>query len=181
MKVEIDNKEYNVPMSWDEVTLVQGIEVFENVNDKAKQLECLTGIPVELVDKMLDVDAQKLFALISFTENLEVFNDDNVLDEFKDFDFGSIPYGESEKCRKMIAQSSSDYLVTIKIINYLKNVNMSNEPFLKTIGTVNFFFYQLMSSLIVTPYLTKLNKILLQCKRDQIDLTSMVASPLTLN
>ena len=179
--ITINDIQYNIPISWEEVTYKQAVSVIKNVNDKGQQLAELTLIPIEMINAMKDVNAQQLFALISFTENLEVFNNVNVLDEYKDFDFGSVEYGGAEKVRKLLNSDSSGFEVVIGVIKELKGVDISDMPFLEIIGTANFFLSKSIVSLIVTANLTTVNQLLNRNKLESIDLKHLEALQHTLN
>ena len=177
----INQVSYNIPVSWDEVTYSQSIGVIKNVNDKGLQLTSLTGIPIEIINKLEDRQAQLLFELISFTENLEVFDSDNVLDEYKDFDFGSISYGDAESCRNVMKTEQTGFESIIPIMKILFQIDISDRKFLEIIGTVNFFLSKLIISLIVTPNLTKITQHLNSNKLELSDSKNLAALERMLN
>jgi len=179
--ITINDIQYNIPICWEDVTYKQGVSIIKNVNDKGQQLAELTLIPIEMINAMQDTTVQQLFDLISFTENLEVFDSQEVLDEYKDFDFGSIEYGGAEKVRKIMNQDASGFEVVIGIIKELKGIDISDEPFLKVIGTANFFLSKSLVSIIVTANLTKVNQLLSKNKLEYIDLKHLEALQHTLN
>lgn len=167
-QIKINNVEYNIPITWDDLTYKQAIGVIKNVDDKGKQLSEITGIPYELILSLADQQASILFELISFTENLEVFDNDIVKDDYKDFDFGSIEYGIAEKCRQHMKTGLTGFEVVIDIIKTLKGVDITNEPFMEWIGTANFFLSKSITSMIATPSLTKLQ---LHLNSNKLELT----------
>ena len=69
-QIKINNIVYNIPISWEDLTYIQAVNVIKNINDKGKQLSEISGIPYELILKLEDQQAAILFDLISFTENL---------------------------------------------------------------------------------------------------------------
>lgn len=172
--VNINNIAYNIPISWDELTYKQGCEVIKNVGDKGLQLAAITGIPMNVINALVDEQVSKLFALISFTENLEVFDSDEVKEEYKTFDFGAIPYGTAEVCRKKMMVDDIGQVVVIDIMNTLIEKNIADEPFLEWIGTANFFLSKSIVSLIVMPNSVKLREALNKSKRDVSDYKSLV-------
>lgn len=179
--VNINNIAYNIPISWDEVTYKQGCDIIKNVNDKGLQLASITGIPMNIINALADEQVSKLFALISFTENLEVFDNDNVKDEYSTFDFGSIPYGEAEKCRQIMTKELTGYEAIIGIMDLLIKKNITDEPFLEWIGTANFFLNKSIISMIVMPSSMKLTEALNKSKLVLSDYKNLVALERMLN
>lgn len=178
--IKINNIDYNIPMSWNELTYSQAIKVVEHVNDKGKQLEAVTNIPIEIIDKLIDQQVQVLFSLISFTENLEVFESDTILEWAKDFDFGSISYGDAETCRKMLASEKNGWEAIIPLIKHLKQIDISEMPFLEVIGTANFFLTKSIVFMIVTPSLTKFKQVMNSSKLELSDFLASKALERTL-
>lgn len=178
---KINNIEYQIPISWSEVTFLKAVEVIKNVDDKAKQLFALSGIPEDVLSKVPNADVHKLFALISFTENLEAFDNDDVLEEYNKYDFGSIEYGEAEACRKLMESNETGFEVVIKQINHLVGYDITNEPFLKVIGTANFFLSKLISSIIITPSSAKMDIAMSRARQVLPDFKNLEALERTLN
>jgi len=179
--VKINNIEYSIPLSWDECNYKQAIGVIKNVNDKAMQLNALTSIPYETILALNDLQARSLFTLISFTEDLEVFNSDMVLDEYKEFDFGNIKYGDAEMCRTFLTSEESGYEAIVKVINHLFKKDINEMPFLEVIGTANFFLSKSIVSMIVTPNLVNIHTALNKSKRELSDYKILGALERTLN
>mgnify|MGYP006314928773 FL=1 len=145
------------------------------------QLTELTGIPYEIILALKDSQAQSLFTLISFTEELEVFDNDIVLEEYKSFDFNSVPYAEAEVCRKASEQEITGFELAIILINTLVKHDITNEPFLKVIGTANFFLSNSLISIITIPNLANIRTALNKSKQELIDYKTLVALERTLN
>lgn len=179
-QVNINSVSYQVPISWSELTYKQGVSVIKNVDDKAKQLYEITGIPLEIIDKLQDSQAHSLFSLISFTENLEVFDSENVLENLKDFDFGSISYGDAERCRAIMSSSDSGYDAVIDIIKILKQIDISEMSFLEAIGSANFFLSKSIISMIVSPNSMKLKEAMNKSKQVLSDFKILEALERTL-
>lgn len=179
-QVNINSVSYQIPISWSELTYKKGISVIKNVDDKVKQLNNLTGIPLDIIDKLQDIQAQQLFSLISFTENLEVFESENVLESLKDFDFGAISYGDAERCRAIMSSSESGYDAVIDIIKILKQIDISEMPFLEVIGSANFFLSKSIISMIVSPSSAKLKEAMSKSKQVLSDYKSLEALERTL-
>jgi len=147
--IKIKEREYNIPLSWDDVTYELAAKALSVYDDKTKILSTLTEIPVEIIDNMIDADVSKLFELISFHEDLEVFKSTDVLEQFKDFDFGSLSYGMAEKCRQIMNSNESGYLTAVSLIRNLVDFDVAKLPLPKVIGTVNFFLHKSINSMIV--------------------------------
>lgn len=168
-QVTINNEVYEIPISWSELNYWQACQVIKLVDDKAKQLSMLAKIPMQLIDIMPNNQAQILFDLISFTENLEVFNEGEVLDKYKDFDYGSLEYGKAEKCKAIMSKDITGYEATAEIIQYLFNEDINAMPFLEVIGSSSFFLSRLMSSILVSPSLEKVKVALSKAKQGSSD------------
>lgn len=179
--ININEVQYSIPVSWDEVTYKQAVGVIKNVDDKGNQLSILSGISVDIINKLSDANAQILFELVAFTENLEVFDSVEVLDEYKSFDFGAISYGDAEACRNVMKTEQTGFEAIIPILNILFKIDISDRKFLEVIGTVNFFLSKSISSLIVTPSLTKITQHLSSNKLALVDLKNLEALERTLN
>ncbi len=154
-QVTINQVCYEIPVNWSEITYAKGVEVIKEYDDKTKVLSIVSGIPIEVINKIADIDISKLFGLISFVDDQSVFENVTPKEEFKDFNFRSIEYGEAEYCRKLMNSGSSGYEVVAKIIHRLKGVDINNEPLTEVIGTANFFLTNSLISMLVTPSLVK--------------------------
>jgi hypothetical protein len=180
-EITVNEKVYNIPISWDDLTYRQGIDVIKHIEEKDIQLSKITGIPLELIHKMSDINVSKLFSLISFTEHLEVFENDEVIEDFKSFDFGSIKYSDAEFCRKILTSESIGFEAVIGIIKHLKNYDISNEPFLKVIGTANFFLSKSIIFMIVMPSSEKVKQVMSKLKQGSSDYQALAALQRMLN
>jgi len=173
-QVTINGDIYEIPISWSELNYWQACQVINLVGDKGKQLSMLAKIPMQLIDIMPNDKAHLLFDIISFTENLEVFESDTVLDEFKDFDFGNIEYGKAEKVKQLMSRDASGFEVSADAIKYLMNKDINEMPFLEVIGTANFFLSKLIVSIIVSPSLVTLKQAINKSKQVLIDYKNLV-------
>jgi hypothetical protein len=180
-QVKVNNEIYEVPISWSELNYWKACQVLNLVGDKGKQLALLSKIPMQLIDIMPNNQIQIFFDLISFTENLEVFEGQEVLDEYKDFDFGSIEYGKAEAIKKIMAKDLSGFEVAAESIKFLYNKDINEMPFLEVIGTANFFLSKLLASIIVSPNLEKVKRAMNKSKLELKDYTVLVALQHTLN
>ena len=141
----------------------------------------LAKIPMQLIDTMPNNKAHLLFDIISFTENLEVFESDKVLDEFKDFDFGNIEYGKAEKVKQLMSKEATGFEVSADAIKYLMNIDINEMPFLEVIGTANFFLSKLIVSIIVSPSLVTLKQAMNKSKQVLTDYKNLVVLERMLN
>lgn len=180
-QVTINNEVYEVPISWSELNYWQACQVIKLVGDKGKQLSMLAKIPMQLIDTMPNNQAHLLFDIISFTENLEVFESDKVLDEFKDFDFGNIEYGKAEKIKQLMSKEATGFEVSADAIKYLMNIDINEMPFLEVIGTANFFLSKLIVSIIVSPSLVTLKQAMNKSKQVLTDYKNLVVLERMLN
>ncbi len=173
-QVTINGDIYEIPISWSELNYWQACQVINLVGDKGKQLSMLAKIPMQLIDIMPNDKVHLLFDIISFTENLEVFESDTVLDEFKDFDFGNIEYGKAEKVKQLMSREASGFEVSADAIKYLMNKDINEMPFLEVIGTANFFLSKLIVSIIVSPSLVTLKQAMNKSKQVLTDYKNLV-------
>ena len=180
-QVTINGDIYEIPISWSELNYWQACQVINLVGDKGKQLSMLAKIPMQLIDIMPNDKAHLLFDIISFTENLEVFESDTVLDEFKDFDFGNIEYGKAEKVKQLMSREASGFEVSADAIKYLMNKDINEMPFLEVIGTANFFLSKLIVSIIVSPSLVTLKQAMNKSKQVLTDYKNLVVLERMLN
>ena len=180
-QVTINGDIYEIPISWSELNYWQACQVINLVGDKGKQLSMLAKIPMQLIDIMPNDKAHLLFDIISFTENLEVFESDKVLDEFKDFDFGNIEYGKAEKVKQLMSKEATGFEVSADAIKYLMNIDINEMPFLEVIGTANFFLSKLIVSIIVSPSLVTLKQAMNKSKQVLTDYKNLVVLERMLN
>lgn len=179
--VKINDTEYLIPLSWADVKYNQAIRMLKNVDDMSWQLFCLSGIPVEVTDKLTDQQVTKLFQLISFTENLEVFESVEVKEEYKSFDFSAVQFGKAESCRKILTDSDSGFDGVAKCIKKLVDIDITDQPLLEWIGTANFFLVKLLSSLIATPNLVKVQEAMSRNRPGMEDCIILEALPRVLS
>lgn len=158
-EITINNVKYQIPISWDEIKYSQVGDIIKDYNDKTLLLSHICGIPVEVINKIADRDISKLFGVISFTEDLSIFENVTPKEEFKDFKFKNIEYGEAEFCRKIMKAGVSGYDAVSKIINRLVKYDINDKPVTEVIGTANFFLTNSVISMIVMPNLEKLKSL----------------------
>lgn len=154
-EITINNIKYQIPIGWDEIKYNQVSNIIKDYDDKTLLLSHVTGIPVDVINKILDTDISKLFGLISFVDDLSVFENITPKEEYKDFKYSKIEYGEAEFCRKVMESGVSGYDAVAKIINRLVKYDINDKPVTEVIGTANFFLTNSIISMVVMPSLEK--------------------------
>ena len=143
IKVKIKEIEYNVPTSWVDVSYSKAIEVIK-IEDIDDVLCYLTGIPKDILYTLKESSVAKLFILIRFVEDVEIWNSNEPGDKYKDFDYGSAEYGKTEAVKIIINNNKDKNFLDLapQIIQKLTGDDISNEPMSEVIGTVGFFLNQ---------------------------------------
>lgn len=158
-EITINNVKYQIPISWSDVKYSKVINIIKDYNDKTLLLSHVCDIPVEVINKIADSDVSKLFGVISFIEDLSIFENTTPKEEFKDFKFKDIEYGEAEYCRKIMRSGVSGYEAISKIINRLVKVDINDHPVTEVIGTANFFLTNSIISMIIMPNLERVKSL----------------------
>lgn len=158
-EITINNVKYQIPISWSDIKYSKVINIIKDYNDKTLLLSHVCDIPVEVINKIADTDVSKLFGVISFIEDLSIFEDTTPQEEFKSFKFKDIEYGEAEYCRKIMKSGVSGYDAVSKIISRLVKVDISDQPVTEVIGTANFFLTNSVISMIVMPNLERVKSL----------------------
>jgi len=107
--------------------------------------------------------------MIAFVDRLDVFESDEVKEDYKDFDFGSIDYGTEQSIKNSVKEDANGFEVAAEMIRICKGVDIKEQPFLEWIGTANFFLSNLISSIYVLPSLEKINQIMSKLKPGSAD------------
>jgi hypothetical protein len=159
IKVLIKGKEYDVPVSWSEVSYVKGVEVVELIKqDKRDEILCvLIGIDIETLHSLKAQSAAQLFGLTEFVLDLSLMDNDVPQDKYKDIDYGSLPYGDTEAIRIIINNGKDKDFMQLApdVLKKITGDDISNEPFSEVIGSVGFFLNQWMAFTKLTQNLTK--------------------------
>jgi hypothetical protein len=94
-----------------------------------------------------------------------------------------MPYGDTEKVRQYISKNNDKSFLDLapEVIKMLTGDDISEEPFAKIIGSVDFFLKQWMVSTASTMSLTKVAEMKKASGQELKDLTDSEASVLTLN
>ena len=159
IKVIIKGKEYDVPVSWDEVSYVKGVEVVELIKaEKQDEVLCLLiGIDIETLHSLKAHSAAQLFAITEFYLDLSLLDNDVPQDKYKDIDYGSLPYGDTEAIRIIINNGKDKDFMQLapEVLKKITGDDISEQPFSEVIGSVGFFLNQWIAFTKDTTNLTK--------------------------
>lgn len=146
IKVIIKGKEYDVPVSWGEVSYVKGVEIVELIKqDKRDEILCLLiGIDIETLHSLKAESAAKLFLLTEFVLDLSLLDNDVPQDKYKDIDYGSLPYGDTEAIRIIINNGKDKDFMQLapEVLKKITGDDISEQPFSEVIASVGFFLNQ---------------------------------------
>lgn len=173
---------YNVPTTWYDVPYKTAIEVVkEKQPDNALCL--LIGIDLETLNSLQSKSVATLYNCVSFIEDISIMENNDVLEKYQSFDYGSMPYGDTEKVRQYISKNNDKSFLDLapEVIKLLTGDDINEEPFAKIIGSVDFFLKQWMVSTASTMNLTKVQGMKKASWQELKDSTSSEASVLTLN
>lgn len=167
--VSINHTEYKIPISWDELNYSQAVKVIKYLGNRTEQLSAISGIDADIIEALNDRQAQSLFSLIAFTEDLTPFESSEVEDKYKDFDFGSVSFLLAEKVRNALNKDIIGLEAAVEIIKILKEEDINDKPFLQVIGTANFFLSNTLISIVTIPNLTKIYSAMNKSPREPSD------------
>lgn len=182
IQAEIKGIVYNVPTTWYDVPYKTAIEVVkEKQPDNALCL--LIGIDLETLNSLQSKSVATLYNCVSFIEDISIMENNDVLEKYQSFDYGSMPYGDTEKVRQYISKNNDKSFLDLapEVIKLLTGDDISEEPFAKIIGSVDFFLKQWMVSTASTMNLTKVAEMKKASWQELKDSTSSEALVLTLN
>ncbi len=149
IKVIIKGKEYDVPVSWDEVPFTKGVEVIQLIKqDNRNEILCLLiGIDNETLMSLKESSVTQLFILTEFFNDISILDNDEPIEKYKDFDYGSAAYGDTEAVKIVVRNNTDkDWIqIAAEVIKKLTGDDISNEPFSEIIGSVGFFLNQWIS------------------------------------
>lgn len=147
-KALTNNVEYFIPQSWEDLTYDQAIKYYlarVNTIPANESLFLLTGIPPEVIDSLSENSVSKLFDELVFTNDESIYDRQDPKPEYKDLDYGSLPYGKTEKIRQMSSESTAAIDVMPDVIKLIYGIDMRYESFTEWIGTANFFLNKWLS------------------------------------
>jgi hypothetical protein len=182
IKADIKGTEYEIPTSWADVPYIKAIEVIK-IKEPDLALCKLIGIDIELLNNLQNKSVAILYNCVQFISDVSIMEKNEPKEKYKDFDYGSKSYGDTEKVRNIISQNSEKSFLDLapEIIKHLTGDDISNEPFSEVIGSVDFFLKQWMLSTASTMSLTKVAEMKNQSLQELKGSTNSEASVLTLS
>jgi len=182
IKADIKGTEYDIPTSWADVPYIKAIEVIK-IKEPDLALCKLIGIDIELLNSLQNKSVAILYNCVQFISDVSIMEKNEPKEKYKDFDYGSKSYGDTEKVRNIISQNSEKSFLDLapEIIKHLTGDDISNEPFSEVIGSVDFFLKQWMLSTASTMSLMKVAEMKNQSLQELKGLTNSEASVLTLS
>lgn len=142
IELKIQDKKFLCPESWDDVTCSVGINYFNaklNKADKSDLISILTGIPIETLGQLSVRSVEVIISKLMFAEDESVFFEDKPKEEYKDFDYGSLKYKQTERVRQIIDIKKSLFGNSIPVFKYIFDIDLEEEPLVEWVGTLNFF------------------------------------------
>lgn len=182
IKANIKGTEYEIPTTWYDVPYSKAIEVIKT-KEPDEALCKLIGIELEILNSLQNNSVATLYNCVKFISDVSIMENNEPLEKYKDFDYGSKSYGDTEKVRTIISQNSDKSFLDLapEIIKYLTGDDISNEPFAEVIGTVGFFLKQWMVSISSTMNSMKAEGMTNNLGLESKGLTDLEASVLTLS
>jgi hypothetical protein len=182
IQAEIKGIVYNVPTTWYDVPYKTAIEVIRQ-KEPDNALCLLIGIDLETLNSLQSKSVATLYNCVSFVEDISIMENTDVLEKYQSVDYGSLPYGDTEKVRQYISKNNDKSFLDLapEVIKLLTGDDISEEPFAKIIGSVDFFLKQWMVSTASTMSLTKVAEMKKASGQELKGLTDSEASVLTLN
>ena len=105
MKVKIENTEYNIPQSWNDITYNQFLLITAAATRNAEPLEMLsliTGIDQEVLSHCTVQGLTDISTLVSFVQEADTLEPYNVVDEKLQVDIRNMPYYKYEICSQEV-------------------------------------------------------------------------------
>ena len=182
IKAEIKGTVYDIPTTWYDVPYKTAIKVIKE-KDPDNALCLLIGIDLETLNSLQNKSVATLYNCVKFIEDVSVMESADILEKYKSVDYGSLPYGDTEKVRQYISNNKESSFLDLapEVIKMLTGDDISEEPFAKIIGTVDFFLRQWMVSTVNTMNSTKVAGTKNQLEQGLNDSTDSGVSVLTLN
>lgn len=182
IKAEIKGIVYNVPTTWYDVPYKTAIKVIKE-KEPDNALCLLIGIDLETLNSLQNKSVATLYNCVNFIEDVSIMENTDVLEKYKSIDYGSLPYGDTEKVRQYISNNKeSNFLdLATEVIKMLTGDDISELPFAEIIGTVDFFLKQWIVSTASMMNLTKVAEMKKASGQELKGLTDSEVSVLTLN
>lgn len=143
IKAVIKDKEYLVPTTWADVKYKDAVKAIKILD--ADELLCfLIGMPIEELNSLEAKSVAILFNCIKFVEDISLFESNEPQEKYKDFDYGSQPYGNTEFVKKIMSTNPELNFMELahQIIEKLTGDKIEDEPVTEVIGSVGFFLNQ---------------------------------------
>ena len=143
IKAEIKGIMYDIPTTWYDVPYKTAIEVVKE-KEPDNALCLLIGIDLETLNSLQSKSVATLYNCVSFIEDISIMENNDVLEKYQSFDYGTMPYGDTEKVRQYISKNNDKSFLDLapEVIKLLTGDDISEEPFAKIIGSVDFFLNQ---------------------------------------
>lgn len=143
IKAEIKGKEYEIPTSWYDVPYKKAVELIR-LDDADLMLCHLIGLELEELHALSGTSVATLFNCVKFLNDVEIMNDETPEERFAGFDYGSQPYGTTEGVKQIMNNNKDKTFLDLapQVIKKLTDVDISDEPFAKVVGSVGFFLKQ---------------------------------------
>lgn len=158
MKATINNKEFNLPTDWDQVTWGQFRQLAKSGNDIASILSVFTGIDVETLRQAKIVNLEHLILILSFINNHPTVDTlpDKILGHQIPKDLGMETIAQFEDLKKAILEAGNNqfdfyglYVATycVKPYDWQQAEKIApefdNAPCLEVLATGNFILLRL--------------------------------------
>ena len=182
IQAEIKGIMYDVPTSWYDVPYKTAIKVIKE-KEPDNALCLLIGIDLDTLNSLQNKSVATLYNCVSFVEDISIMENTDVLEKYKSVDYGSLPYGDTEKVRQYISNNKESSFLDLapEVIKILTGDDINELPFAEIIGTVDFFLKQWMVSTASTMSLTKVAEMKKASGQELKGLTDSEASVLMLN
>lgn len=143
IKAKIKDTEYDIPTMWADVSYSRTVDVI-NTKEPDEALCKLIGLDMETLNSLSNKSVAMLYNAVKFIGDKSIMDSNEPKEKYKDFDYGSKSYGDTEKVRTIISQNSNKSFLDLapEIIKHLTGDDISNEPFSEVIGSVGFFLNQ---------------------------------------
>lgn len=142
----INEKQYNIRTSWNEVTLNDYCEIVK-VNDKpfAERIAVYSQIPIEIINQMKIAQLNVLSELVEYMEGFDAVNSFAIGYE-SDITIGEQPYWKVEKAKQLIQNNLFPITVAAEIVELYtgdkdgeNGQKIGDKPVTEIIGMASFF------------------------------------------
>ena len=182
IKAEIKGIVYDVPTTWFDVPYKTAVKVIKE-KEPDNALCLLIGIDLETLNSLQNKSVATLYNCVGFIEDITIMENTEVLEKYKSIDYGSLPYGDTEKIRQYISNNKESSFLDLapEVIKMITGDDINEMPFAEIIGSVDFFLKQWIASTVNTMNLTKVAGMKKASGQELKGLTDSEVSVLTLN